>query len=605
MPKLVISVDDNKLKRYLLNTRRRFKYIYMGATKDEHIVNSLHKNGSSEIEEMSVDAGLKRYFCKEYIDLIGRLGTKYNSVYWWTTFVSSKNRVASRLNDNLFSLYSTANKIKRYKDCDILIVASDSLILKSLKRYLQDYNFELVIFESRIKQFKDVVLANVKCVISAMLFIARTWRKIYISRYYLGKALKTSISGRTYYVIKTFVYNTSFDNNGNYRDSFFGALPEYLKNKKKSVMIFADILGDYKLILRNVQLNKTSVIVPLEYLISYADPIKAVFKTFAKRVVIEKGEKFLDFNISDLINSAILKDYKKGCIGFHYLYFIYVKKLIALINIETFTFTYENNPWERLCMAALRKYSPSTKIIGYQHSVVPEASANMFLSKFERNVIPLPDKILTVGIITKEIMERYGAYTKGHIEEACALRFEYLFNASPRPRVKSGRILIALEGLYEVSRLVNYVFREMKDIKDFDIKIRTHPVLPFSHLRNEIKYDIEDLSHISLSKNPPVKEDIENADIVVYWGSTVALEALVIGKPLIHFDMQTILSYDPLFENSYLKWTVSENESLHATIKEIYATSDDLFYVQQQKAREYLKKYFYPVEEEGLQKFLA
>ena len=77
-------------------------------------------------------------------------------------------------------------------------------------------------------------------------------------------------------------------------------------------------------------------------------------------------------------------------------------------------------------MMAIRKYSTATTIIGYQHAVIPQASANMFISQYEKNIIPMPDHILTVGKIPKEIMEKYGTYKSGVIEPSCGLRFKYL-----------------------------------------------------------------------------------------------------------------------------------------------------------------------------------
>ena len=255
-------------------------------------------------------------------------------------------------------------------------------------------------------------------------------------------------------------------------------------------------------------------------------------------------------------------------------------------------------------MSALKKYSPATRIIGYQHTVVPQASANMFLSEHDADIAPLPDRILTVGAIPKKIIERYGFYKNIPVEEACALRFEYLESLPVGPRAKKRKILLGLEGVQKVYKLVNYVLQECENVKDLEIVIRDHPVLPFRNLQRDVKYDIDNMANVSLSKNLSVKDDVESADIVIYWGSSVALEASMMGKPVIHFDSGTVLSYDPLFENTALKWTVTEKDRLLDIIDSIYALSDEEFCLQQQKARQYLRNYFYPVTENGLQKFV-
>jgi len=523
----------------------------------------------------------KDSFCREYIDLIGKLGAKQNSIYWWGTFVSSKNRFSSNLANNLSLLYPGQETAKRCDNNNAVCVKPGSNLNNSV----------------------SMVSIFTKTLISAVLFAVRTWKKIYISRKNLKETLRARIKNKSYYVIKTFVYNSSFSENGDYHDSFFGTLPEFLK-RKKEVLILVDILGDYKKCVEKIRGNQRFLIVPLEYLISYADPIKAITRTFRNKVTIRQKVDFFGFDVSGIINSEIAADYKRGSPLRQHLHYICMEKLLHLIKLETFTLTYENNPWEKMCIAALRRYSPETRIVGYQHTVVPQASANMFVSRFEKNIAPLPDKILTVGGIPKKIMEHYGFYQADEIEEACALRYEYLFEISAKPRSRSGGILIALEGIYEVYNLVNYALGQLRSRTDLKVKIRTHPVLPFSRFKNKIKYNINGLPHVSFSGNTSIKEDIEVSDIVIYWGSTVALEALMIGRPVIHFDNNTILSYDPLFENSHLKWTVSEDVSLCKVIEQIYAMNDELFYSEQRKARKYLENYFYPVKEEALKKFI-
>ena len=137
MLKIIISLSNKKLKKYLLShPAESFKYIYADEDRDIDFVKFLHKREYSEIGEINYDNQFRENFCKEYIDLIGELGARYNSIYWWVTFVSSKNRFASKLVNSLFLLYSTADKIKKYKD-GILIIDKDHMIFAALKKYLK------------------------------------------------------------------------------------------------------------------------------------------------------------------------------------------------------------------------------------------------------------------------------------------------------------------------------------------------------------------------------------------------------------------------------------------------------------------------------------
>jgi len=88
------------------------------------------------------------------------------------------------------------------------------------------------------------------------------------------------------------------------------------------------------------------------------------------------------------------------------------------------------------------------------------------------------------------------------------------------------------------------------------------------------------------------------------WGSTVSLEALSMGIPLIHYDMQTILSYDHLFRCKALKWSVTDKDSLVSVIKEIESLIDNEYGKQVLLASKYIENYFFPVSDESMEKFL-
>lgn len=85
----------------------------------------------------------------------------------------------------------------------------------------------------------------------------------------------------------------------------------------------------------------------------------------------------------------------------------------------------------------------------------------------------------------------------------------------------------------------------------------------------------------------------------------MALEALNMGIPLIQYDIESVLSYDPLFRSNYLKWMVTDNDSLPEVIERIIFLSDEEYSRQANLAKAYMKSYFYPVSDENMSKFLC
>ncbi|MBN1636154.1 MAG: hypothetical protein JW920_06545 [Deltaproteobacteria bacterium] len=607
MSKIFIFKSPQKLEPYLKGfadtETSNHKFIYFGEL-DTNVGMLLEEHGISEVKRSRHDETYRLKFLQEYIDLIGTIGKEQNSRTWWASDIASKNRFMSNLPFLLHQFLTVIETIEN-EDYDHLIIINPSwVILDSLKKVFKKSNAQFVCFGSCFPKWKEICFGWCRRILS---ILSNTLRVSVRKSYFQNKLkhiTKEALShDKPSYVVKTFIYDHSISEDGIYRDSFFGSLPEFLRGEKQ-VLIYANILGNNKLCIEKIRKCVSCVILPVEMFLSYTDISRALILSLFCKIRIRKEVLFLGHDVSGIIKNELLRTYN-GIPFYQLLHYWSTKNLIHAVSVETFLLTYENNPWEKMCMMAVREYSPKTRIIGYQHTVVPQASANMFISRKEQDIIPMPDKILTVGKAPEEIMERYGSYENGKIEPSCGLRFEYLFETSKSKRKKSGNILIVLEGIFEVYKMVNYVLRELQGNTKYKVVIRTHPVLPLNRMAHKLDHRIDDIPNFNISSNSSLKKDIEWADIVIYWGTTVALEALSIGKPVIHYEMDSVLSYDPLFECGHLKWVVSEKDPLIPTIDEIYSLSDVQFEAEQDAAKAYLNRYFFPINEEGLNKFLT
>ena len=599
--------DHKGLESYLgelhIEDRGKYKYVMFGEN-DPEAVHLLEEKGFQEIPPPKHDHLYRNHFLQEYINLIGLMGKEPSTPKWWATDIASKNRFTSKL-PLLLQQFLTSVKIIQEAEFDHLIILNPSwVILDSLGKVLRNQPVRFVYLGNPSRKWEELISGWCRIILLALYttFII-LGRKVSV-RKKLKRIIRDNLSRtQPYYVVKTFIYDHSFSESGTYRDVFFGSLLDYLKEKRQ-VLIYANILGNYKYCINKISQCSSHVILPIEALLSSTNILGALVQFLFCKIRAKREALFWGFDVSDIINHEFFRTYN-GIDLYQFLHYWSTKRLLQTLSVETFLLTYENNPWEKMCMMAVKEYSPNTTLIGYQHTVVPQASANMFISENERDVIPMPDRILTVGEAPKEIMERYGSYEKGRIGASCGLRFEYLFHASTRPRKRSGHILLVLEGIFEVYNMVNYVLRELKGKSQYRVTIRTHPVLPLGHFQHKLTHHLKEVSNFTLSSHMLLKDDIDWADIVVYWGSTVALEALSMGTPVIHYESDSILSYDPLFECKHLKWVLSEKEPLIPTLDEIYSLSNERFDEEQMKAKEYLSRYFHPVTEEGLRKFLV
>ena len=611
MSSVAVIYSNKTLRKYLkqlpINGKGDCKYLLLDETNQE-AARVLEEKGFKQVIASQYDSNFEDRFLREYIDLIGSIGKDLNNAKWWATNMASKNRFTSKFPLLLWEFLVTIDTIKK-EDYENLVIFSPSWVIEnSLNRAIKDIPLQIIVtLEDYTRRWIRFGLRLGYRILSVIYSAASTFIKIYYARFVLRTRLDSElVSVSPWYVIKTFVYNSSFSDNGCYLDAFFGTLPEYLKKRKEKVLIYANILGTYTLCIKKIKKCKSQIIFPLEIFLSPTDILVALVKVLFYRIEIEKELLFFGFNISKIVNNELICTFND--IPFYqFLHYYSTKRLVNAIPVKTTLLTYENNPWERMCIMAIKKYSKNTKILGYQHAAFPKASANMFTSVAEQESSPLPDKVFTIGEIPKQIMERYGSYGRGFIEPACGLRFKDINGTFMSKRMKTGNILVALEGtLSETVGMANYVLGQLKDNVKYRVTFRPHPALPLQLFKNRLKYDLTNSQHFRVSNGASLEQDIESADIVLYFGSTVALESLNKGKPVMHISLQrkSFLSYDPLFECDYLKAVVSERDSLLGKVEGLYNMDDQDFYQEQQKVKSYLNYYFYSVTDDAMQKFL-
>ncbi len=563
----------------------------------------LAEHGFAPVEKNPYPTAYRERFLREYVDVVGALNCELASRYWWATDISSKNRFTSKLSFSLQQFLSAMEVAKSHKQGNLLIINVPWNLLPSLKRALAQEGIAFDALEIRWKKSFDLTAGWLRRLAATLADFGRMFL-----RYLAARELRTQLeregkSKTSYYLIKTFVYNHSFSVDGKYRDMFFGRLPDFIKEEKKNVLFLAYVIGDFKNAVRRMKACSSDFIIPVEALWSLRDIVKGCVTALFYRTSYAKEHNFFGYEIRDLVNAELQRTFCR-IQPYQLLHYEAARRLLKKISVETFLFTYENNPWEKMCLLAFCHDSPQTRTIGYQHTIVTQASANMFASRREADVLPRPQTILTVGEIPKEIIARYSPGRQAMMEAAGGVRFEYLFPMTTAKRRPLRNILIMLEGVSEVYKMVNYVLEGLKDDRKFEVVIRLHPELSLKRLKSKLKYPVETLPNRSFSKNVSIKDDIEWADAVIYWGSTGALEALCVGKPIINFDAGSVLSYDPLFECQHLKWNVSSQSSLKFVFEEIQNLSDDQYLSLQRQAKAYLSRYFFPVTPDALKKFI-
>ncbi len=542
-------------------------------------------------------------FLKAYVEVVGQLSAHSPSLLWWATDISSKNRFFSPLVDPLEKFFKIMRILKRSAGGEGLIFIGVPWVLQeSVEALCADQGFECYWpfrLRPRFIYLKQVVLKAARVLRHVIYILPR----ISYARRVLGKDAAQAASDKTpVYVFKTFVAARAFDRQGTYKDLFFGAAVDHVARHQR-VLVLGDVMDDFKKTTDLLGRVGGARVFPLESFLSPMDVLRASWQILTYCWQIPSRVDFCGQDITPLM--VKLRESGADKIQPLHLYQYYVTRaLLKQFSVKSFALTCEFNPWEKMCLWAVRELSPQTKTIGYQHAVVPQASANMFTSRLEEGFIPRPDLVLTVGQAPKDIIHRYETCAPSTVKACSGLRFDYL-SGQPQPkRENRGHILLALEGLPQVAEMTNYVLGHWDGAKDWQLRIRTHPVLPLEKFVSQLTKDPLQMKGVSISKGTSLKDDLLWSDMVIYWGTTVALEVVSLGKPVIHYDNGFLLSYDPLFELKDFHWVATSSTSLIDIINHIYALSSDDYERQCKAAQAYMAGYFHLVNSTALDCFL-
>lgn len=544
-------------------------------------------------------------FQKEYIDFIGKLSRRYHSFFWWAGSLPEKNTFISDLHRKIY-FCSIVLKIILFEDFPFLLIFNDDIrVIDVIRRFctknkintslINLVNSNQITKHTKIIEFpKNIIFYlryNLKSIIRKLRNTHKSVRKNDIPK------------NQEYYVLRTWFDERTVHSIKNLRDTYFGRLPEYLINKGEKVIILAGIMGnslDISDLIRSLR-YRNLLIIPENAFVKLRDYITSHFLSQLLKIRLRAPIHYRNIDVSPLIlkeysHSHILKVKESLLRGF------YIKRLVSKLKIQCLIYTFENHSWEKSILLFLRKYSPKTKIVGYQHARVMKSLLNYFPSQYERNLIPLPDKIITVGKHPKKILEHYGCYKNDLLISGCALRYEYLYDTQIIKRKPIKKVLIALTAsLDESIQTVKFVQEGLKQGKYLPL-YRCHPLISFDSIKSRFKDQIP--GQYEISKEPSLKNDFLNSEAVLYTISTVCMEALMLGLPVIHVDLNEPINGDPLFECNFLRWIVKEPSQLAIVLDEINNLRDTNFYNQQNEAINYLKDYFKEVNEKNLKIFL-
>ena len=265
-----------------------------------------------------------------------------------------------------------------------------------------------------------------------------------------------------------------------------------------------------------------------------------------------------------IIKEVILEDISFGYINNLVMYLVGCR-IRESNSIKRLIYPFENKSLEKCLLLGL---NGSIETIGYQHSSITPRHFSFLMGKEEIKVTPIPDKIITSGAVTKDWLINNGNFPGKRVFVGCSLRYKHNYiEKSNSFNAKSAKLFLALSSSKE--ELFNGV-RFLMELKNLNpsliLRLRTHISFPLELLPSEMFNWVN--KNIEIRQETLLNENFEWADITLYVSSTVAVESLMYGVPVIHLDLDKLNS-DPLLSEVSNRWFASNTLDCNKVINEI------------------------------------
>ncbi len=450
--------------------------------------------------------------------------------------------------------------------------------------------------------FKIFITQIFKIIIT---FLSLLFKSFYLNCRYFRKISNLKKVRKTPF---TFFRTFQYHSNPGTIDPFWGSLLEDFKKANLPTLTIYE--PSFSLFKCKIQITDKEIFLPYQIFISPIILTKALvclILEFLRPSTFQGNFVIKNVDLNNFVNIQYKRDLLTSATFVNLVFYNLFKKVFKKFHIIKAYYPYENNPWEKMLVLAVKNHDPHLPLVGFQHASIPEGATNYFLSDYESHRCLHPSKIITVGEYTNILLKKLPHYREIEVISGCALRHTYLelLGIQKFPlKSKKWKALVTLDGTQETLIFLDFILSctKVSMPNEMDVIIREHPnfAIPASYRRLMETASIGGDHMIVSSKE--LKVDLMVSDLLIYCGSTCSIEALALGRPLINFQTSEF-NFDPLFDFHEFKWNVQRPEDLTDAIKDILALDPSEICQKQIAGQNFVKNYFSPCTKEHIKRF--
>lgn len=479
-----------------------------------------------------------REFRQEYIDFIGQISYAIDDEYsikcWWLSSISEKNPYIS--NVFLYFCYiKICQRIIRTLSHDLIIISESRALSKSIFKNLSiSKNYRVSLEDRYGYDAPEKIISTLYSAIKKAWFLGSFFSRIISAKFFqlLVRMCKSRPCETPGICIHSFTDNRSLLNANHYQHIYFRGLGPELDRSGIPFFYLIDVLPTTSyLSVINRLIHYPENCYLLEEFITFFDIINAHRLISGTGKWWNSGSSMGGVEMEQILEGEMVRDGINTRREEAYLRFCAGKRVSLRFPIKTFIYIFENHIWEKMFCRAFRCYSPETTLVGYAHAIVNTMYTCYSVSGYEKHLLPLPDIIAVNGIRAKNVLEHSGFIGK-KIEIIGALRYQSLEKKKiSKKEYKEKTVLVALSaGINDSLELTHKVLSALGDHEGIIVDLKFHPTLPFSIISKYIR---------SIPGNVRIREDpieklLLNSDVLIYAESTVCVEALAMGVPVVN-----------------------------------------------------------------------
>ncbi|MDO9372311.1 MAG: hypothetical protein Q7U07_06945 [Gammaproteobacteria bacterium] len=539
-------------------------------------------------------AGLRQPF----LDLLSERGRKHDSLAWWASRVSERNTAVSPL--FLYCCYLKIGQVRLARsDGPLVIVGESYALLSSLASHAEQEGYAVQWLNR-----PNIVLRFFRHHAIAFLRAARFLAHALVQTT-LGPPPAPLPADRPSALLHTFLDEQCLGKDGEFHDRYLPGLCTWLEGKGLTVT--------HMPILFNMRRSKAATWCWLASSRQrFINPYRCYRISDYLAVLVEampgRSRKFGPAVLGNLDASALFSEaqanctYDGGTLESLLSYRLPLRLRERGIKIDLFVAEYENMITEKLLIAGFRKYSPNTKLVGFQHGALYPMLLCNFITREEAQFAPMPDRIVCNGPFFRDILIREGLPADRAVAGP-ALRYSHLWRIQPNAESPARQgVFVPLPMMQsDATELLTKLIEAFGAEPQITLSLKPHPM---SSSRMLEAAGISGLPQNFRIVSGEIGMWLSRAQVVVALSSSALYEALAAGVLVVPVGREAALDLNPLaWHPRFAKQYCSAEEIRSETTRLMHLGPADL-QAYREHARQILDHSFGQINEDTMNCFI-